>query len=1051
MKKKNIAETFDNMSKGGAVSTKPEQTIEAPAEKFSTTREVQPVADKIPQADGTGKEEYKPSKARFKSVVKQEVAAAVASGRDGGGGIIPTMSVGGTNHGSYSGNEGTIAGSTAGTPIVDSPTRNTSRFGKKLDVPARKINETIAEQVVIGFEESKPLSESKDLVQGYNGTYRNETVRLQKNQGAVPGSIKFARSLDEIFRDQLYFGHGQVVKQAISLAQPTTPRDYGDSPTKTIQKVNGVYSYTATNGSEFPYDAPRGNYVPRALNFTINTNNEISSFGFNVDDITAVEADSTIVNSAATHALTFVNATELQRQEIDSKAGDEQMSDWSPLARAIGQPSRTLAHLKDIEQDTGNVLALAYRKLSHSLSYQINKAHKDGSSPRRPYREFINSLVGQPAYSGTYEDNGNLATVGKDATAAIKSAAYRNGSPMLLLEMFDSADKYATKGDFLLQPRSFKMHVENAKKSLGIFRANPLFLKALGNMESFSTIGRDYDPSAPVCITDYATLASPLNWNDVYSFSSIGNGQPVFAANKGPYGYLYSDVRNKYATVSAHPLLKGLHKFLSVFATKMRKVVGGTGVLEFSIPITYSLTGLSTWSLLVLAAIQYIEEARIDSLREVLDYERVYGYPFTDLVKLSEVDLLSSANFTFTDIMEPLKVGRMLETTSVSWKMPEVFWGIDEKSQTGGQTFKYVLPWYFNEQQFSYASNGDATFEPLSAVMSWPSSRDGLRFDPLDSIYSLDERTVRLSLDRMVRPIIGYESALAASNNAVYKYDMTSDGLPAHVMTSSVFTIGSFLRTPREIGMFIVSPYGYSSPLAIGQSVEFTAAAWTAVKFNAITTPMYGETSYRAKYYFGAGLYNPSFSYTTNDRIGSVTDINVNRSMNFVQEWMIEFAARRSTVAIRAGLSGFDPGFVTSINDVFLASSSLLDSGTDNFIRAKSDFRPFFNGFTPTVGTQGQVQLTGDAFRVTSLQKYLWTRINKLPFAISPFDTGFEADTLGEDAINHDPFDILYMFNFAGFRASDFTEDIFNKSQMIDTHKLLYINDPFVIDSPIVK
>lgn len=965
-----------------------------PSSRFQGEQQVQDTADAL--ATEAPKTSFDKERVRSKgSVLKQEVASKVVT--KGLGGDIP-QEVTGRYSLSYSGNEGTVLGSAAYTPAVGQ-SRSDSRYGKKLDATAKKIDYVSSEQVIEDFDESKPLAANPESVQGYNGTYRNENARAQKNNGNVPGELMFQRSVDEIKRDQLYFSTGQVVY--------TDGVKTNDTPTFIPAKneTTGVYQYPDTPN----YSLNRGNYHNRAMRVKFNNKGQVSQMKFDTVDLTCNNVSQGIANQASSHAMVDRNYAEMDRQIMDSKAGDEKADLWTPLARAIKEPTKTVAYLRDIENITGSELFMAYKKSAACHSYQLNRAAKDGLKTYGPFVEAAMGLI-MPELSSANST---------DIPSIFNKEYYLKGSSALMIDVYDSKSKYNKKSDLLLQPRSYKMHLQTADNNINPLRVKAEFVQCVNSREVFSTIDRDYDPLMPVCISDKAEIIHCYDFNDLYSFNSVDEfGNPIFT--KPIFKYMYDDLRNNYVVTSACPLLSGVHHYLNSIGSKLYSLIGED---ELVIPMTHSTCFFSLWSLICLAATPFILNDRVNSLRDVIYYEKNVEYPFHQLITIQEANPMNNVNFENNNYMEPLKTKVMLPSTAITWYMPELFWPFDEK--TTDDTYSYVLPWYFNEQGFTFTTTSADINEAMS-VMTMPSIRSGARFSFLDNLYGMEERDIRLCLDRLV-DVPPHQTG--AGNSGVYKYSQVTDGIPFITMTNEQLTIKNFLSLPRELGNFIVAPAAYLSvdPLATDFGVKAAA-----------TDPMFGNTSYIIKFWHGknAIIFNPE---TNTQQILVPSQINVDRSAAYVQDW-------DAYPAIMHDGAGFkDFGWVPSIGDLF-------NSGSTSPMFGRGSFCPFTNGViengSQVVYGKGQ---SDDVYNVVSLQKAIWTRIQKLPFAISPFDTCSNVGKMGEDAIKVDPFDFLYYFGLAGFRASDYREDVYNRLNEVVNQGFTFLADPFIKSSPIFK
>ena len=963
---------------------------DAPSDRFQTDQQVVPASAAMDASAGSGG--YSRKKTTLSgSKLKQDVAAKVVMGATGG--EVPSGAAG-FKSASYSGDTAAnVVGDASGTPMVGRNDRSGSRLGKRFDSTAKHIDQIPSENILIEFEESKPLA-AEQGVQGYNGTYHTESARAQKSSGKVPADLTFVRSLDELKRDHLYYSMGQVVR-----ASGTKWHDTPD--TTMVKQENGEYQ--PVEGS---YDIHRGNYLNSAMNVKISEDGYVSEVSFETYDLSTDEVDPAVANASSVNGVIDMNCAEIDRQNMDSKAGDEKADVWTPLARAVANPSQTVAYLRDLEAMTGSEIFMAYKKTTHCMSYQLNRAAKDGIKRVSPGLEMAIGLLYPEESSLTYADRG--------LSDAFTADEYVKGASSLQIAINDSVNKYTSKAKLLTMPLAYRHALQTADNNMDVLRLKPEFAAIVNAEEVFSTINRDYDPLLPVCISDKAGIIHPYDFNDLYAFTATSASEKKFV--KDPYKYGYSDIRNRYIVTAAFPLIEGLVEYLNDNASKIYSLCSAKasgGAVTISIPMVHSTCHFSLWSLLLLEAMPYILAKRVNSMRDVLYYEKNVEYPFSQLRSIKELNPVNAMNYGYNSYDEPLKVGRMLPSAAIKWVMPELFVPIDEEASDN--TFKYILPWYFNQEAYDFSDGTIAGRKDLGAVMSFPSFRSGIKSEFADMFYSMTERDVRLCLDRLVEPIY---KGVAGRKASVYKYGMTTDGIPTVTLPGSVFSVQSFLRAPRELGWFIVAP---------NEVVSKSPGEWTDIS----TRPCYGLTSYRAKYWFGRAL-----STAINVSPLQATQVNIERASSFKQDWACINAIGRV-----ADLTENDPGYVLSIAELF----TYRDDGEATLIDGKSRFIPFSDG-APT-----EAAIKDEAYALFTMQKAIWTRLQVLPFLVSPFDVRGLGSGAGEDGIKFDPYDFMYWFNCAGFRASDYNEDVYNRISQRNNQGWLFIEDPFMNGSPLFK
>jgi hypothetical protein len=531
------------------------------------------------------------------------------------------------------------------------------------------------------------------------------------------------------------------------------------------------------------------------------------------------------------------------------------------------------------------------------------------------------------------------------------------------------------------------------------------FVEAVMNNEVFSTIGYEYDPFLPVMISDKAALILPY---DPSKFMNITNGTEKHTN----FTYNFTNMRNNYNVEVEHPLYYGIKDFIESIGAQLYELCGTDDIV---IPIQHSTTCFSLWSLIVLAATPYILRRRTNSMISVLDYENNFEYPFSQLITIREADPQSAVNYINADTAEPLVVKQMNPSAAIRWAFGENFWQVDEKA--ANNEYHVVLPWYFNEDQFELV-DGLMKLKDEPAAMSFPSLRSGTRLSILDSLYNMSEREVRLSLDRMVvPPMYGTHSCYS-----IYKYGVNTDGIP---MVSyfgdkgdDTLTWDKIVATPRELGFIIPAPGGTLTANTSGVKYGTTVASG----------PLHsGFVSFRLRSWFGGDAIE-----APENEILTPLAVNVNRAMSLRQIYLTIFAQD-------LGANDYaDLGFIPSMSELFVANEDGFSAAVGRSL------------FIPFTDVDGVTQLTDSAYRVGSLQKAMWFFTQRLTLAINPFECILRRGA-GEDALKFDPYDFLYYNGVAGFRASDYNEDIYNRLKRRIDEGLLFLSDPFVEDSPIFK
>lgn len=994
---------------------------------------------------------------------------------------------------SVSGTGGGILGASNSTPQADK-SRSASRVGKKLDRTATKLNYTPSEQVLLEVDESKPLADAASDDQGYNGTYRNEFARSQKISGAVPADLMYQRSVDFIIKDKLYFTEGQMILQANDNAARYFPS------TTVREDESEVDGYVKKD-----VDYNLGNFLHRNLHFGLNDAGKVKYFYADVEDLSVNDVTSEDANMSSSHRLIKMNTAELDRMNMDTKAGDEKADVWSPLPRAIDEPTKAAALMSSIESSTGAYVHLAYSKASTNMAFQLNRGPKDGLDEITPA---IEELCGWRSSENNSISLGNDMNNVLDTSYVFNKAAYRAGDPSLMIAAYDSIGKYHNKADLLLQPRGFRMHLQTADNNMNPLKLNKEYANVFAGTEVYSTIDHEYDPLLPICFTDKANLITPINFNELAAFYNLDNEYEIavtynstsnyrtdatnkilvdhkalkamgittvklafkkagskanlefdgtnnviyfeskspigsdsesyvlkvlfddeaiptgftqlgsnitvasmtkdiyFAVpkinsekisafdmdasntvhlepvNAGEYAYAYSDLRNNYIVHVKHPLIQGMVEYLNnAIGAKIRSLIDQD---DFLIPMIFSTQHMTLAQLFICASTPWIVRVRENSMKDVIYYEdNVHEYPYSKLASLKDVPFKNYLNFDYTDYDSPLGTKVMNPVQAINWTMPEFFWKV--------ATEKYVLPWYFNENDL----NPDGTVNDDAANMSMPSIRSGVRLGLLDNFYGMTEKDIRLSLDRYTKYLLRDADI---SSFGAYKYGRTTDGqILANLGAGKIFSIFKLLSCPRELGLCLDAPLGVLTP----DPADGTGITTGLKELTADGT----ATSYRIKVFTNKNTYiHPS--------ILAAFGVNINRAANYTQKWF-EITANNAT-------SNTDlAGLVFGLGD---------DSGS---------FSPF--------AALGSGASLSNGVNVTSYQRALNTRLQFLPFVISPFDGNYT----GSQA--YDIYDFAYMFGLCGFRASDYRESVYNREKEVVNQGLLFVEDPWILDSPILK
>lgn len=930
----------------------------------------------------------------------KRVASIAPSGSQSlGGQALMTLAAGGN-----AADNGISSDRTGVSTQVTGDRRNT-RIGKKTNSTGRQLRTIVSEQVESAYQTSKPLAGNKDAVQGANGQPYNKHFHSQKTHGSLPGDFNFERSIDFISRDELLYVDGQYCKMQGVELHDSVPIQ-GDklvAPGTTATEV-----------------ITKGDYVHRDLLVTIDSNNDVT-LDIITDNITPVIDDPIIAERAGKFAIMNANRAELDRQIMETKAGDENEESWSPLPLAVANPIALVHLFRTLEGSTGAELLTAIKKLDLATAFTINRTAKDGQTDTI-LNEVFNSVARK---RDTQTDYVNLGW--KEA------ADFRNGSSAWVIALNDTLNKYGFKSDLFTQPRAISLLMQVAQQNISPFKVRKDFVDLFHNREMFSTIGAVYDPYLPIMITDVEGLVHS------YSFKQ-------FITDDGkPRAVLYSwrDHRNTYEAAVYHPLIKGIYDYLAYNAVKIRRLFehgDEDDPLVITIPMVHATTGYSAWSLLLAAASPEIVRARIAAFRDINSYADKNGYPFSDFISVSDGLSATFRNFDFISRDEPLKTRQMDSVHSISWTMPELFTemaGID-KTEAGltkpGDPQKCTLmPWYMAGEQ--YTETGAP--EPDLHIMAMPNIRSGSTLGYLDALYAQSERDLRLSLDMMVS-IPGYSSTNnKISGCFVYKLGLGSTGTPV-VAYSTPLTLYDILSTPRELGLSQVAPANY---LRVTQRyIDGTNVASRA----AVTDNFDHSTSYIAYIYANSLQDAPGVNQPDPLLAG------VGRGLSQVYYCL---------PAVRAlNPHSLSHGFVMSLNH-------LIETMVTGYALQQHDAFSVISDtamYNPIIRNNDDVPVSMNKINAISFMKAMWTRIQRLPFGISPWDTSagqliryHDGDPVdANDRVSNgfvDPYEFLYYFGLAGFSASDYTEDVYNRLNKIQVEGMTFTEDLFILESLLTK
>lgn len=978
------------------------------------------------------------------------VSAGSTSVGVGGGALLRATVV-------FGGSAGAIKDDMSATTREDRPYGSGSRMGRRLDPITRKIDTIMAEQFKTEIKQSKPLAET-DEKQGYNGNYFNEHAITQKVNGGAPADPLFERSIDQISIDTVYFPQGQLIR--------------GHKKAELSINTWELSDYRRNKRNELdPVKIKLGNYLPRKL-FLKLEDGELTEMALQADDIAPGSTDEAITRLASDSYLRMLNQSELDRNAMISIAGNESDPGWSCLGDSIIDATDQNRFLRLFESMVGDFVFTTGRNLEYARSYQVNKTAKDGARLTGPMAEMLNGLVEIANYGWGGAVPENATPNGR--ALAFSPAAFRKGGSGLYITINDSTPKYTTKGKLMALPLSFQTAAATLKSNMDPLVMDQDLPHIMAKNELFSTIDGPYDPLKPIVVTNGKGLA-PLMHPFVGgvaddNFTDADNKKHKVlkftnSSNFVIYTQHYENLRNKYNIDIKNYFAQGLWEYFRDRQSRLWNALGhrdtdtGTDLIE--IPVVSTITSLSLWDLFLGQATPYIIEARLRTLTELLKYEKNHGYPYTGLIHLKDVNLTEAENFTFSDSDSPLTTAIAKPVAALKVILPEVFWPVSKFDiSIGGEDNKgvganVVLPHYFVQNQFKLESNDrDAKLlmSDDATTMAYPSFRTGTNLTFADTIYGMTEEDYRLALDRMVT-YPAYEGDSNDSKRAIssgfgtnhktgvftYKYGLSTDGIP--VIGYNVYvndtdnkdhclTVRDVMSTPRELGYYMVAPAGVLTP----------------------TRDSSGHPNYvdlDSSYFLVSG---PSFSlrfYHVEGRTptnGILEDGSTNITEN---------AAFRNVYAELYAV-GYDAlqnnGFVINAFDYerkvmpFVNGSYTHDAGA----------------YDPSTGTyagsETPVTQASPTTGFTSIQRYLWTRLQRLPFVVNPFDVNTaDLTSAGHNGVwdtlinTTDPYDFMYIFGLCGFRASDFSQLVYERNRARIVNGMNYVSDPFVDKSMLLK
>jgi hypothetical protein len=929
----------------------------------------------------------------------------------------------------FGGGAGQIAKDKSATVKGVGPIKSGDRPGRTIDTALRHLDDIPAETFRVPLTTIPQLREGTSGV-GYNGNYENEHAITQKGSGGSPASNKFFRTLDLIEYDNLYWVEGQM--------------NLPEREELSIHNWNGnAYD---VNPKKFNI----GNYLVRKLEVTIDGSNNVTKLNFDVDDLTRKKYDDTTdafvpdylsedeARAAGDAVLRQRNIAELDRLKMAQEAGDESKEGWSSLGVVIHDPTPTNRAYKEVDAMAGDFVYVSANKLASALSMQLNKAAKDGMRKVSPIFEMNEGNI----------ENNNVrhASYPKESIAGVFSAtAMKDGSAALFIAINDSTAKYNTKSKFLSLPLSYKMAIDTVKKNNGSLMMHKTLFDEYNRQEVFGKIDADGSGMTPYFLSDGAGLIMPINIADTF------NNNATIVDNKieKAFNIHYEDVRNKYDYDCYNFFVQGLLDWFVRKANNIRKVClsdadyKNNQPVTITIPVTSTTSCLSLWDLIVCDACKDIAVERQYAMEPVLKYEMNHGYPYSGLTSLGSINLFGTSGIGFTDIAEPLRSSPVPLNVAVRLLMPEVFTAksvenFDLAALYGGNmsAAQVVVPWYFNQTQFEprTLSNGKAwEFKAGdNAFMTFFDTRGGVTFGNMDRVLALDPEQLKLDMDRMINlPAIHKVVDQNNYNPKAYKYSNGDDGLVVNnyyvfcadnitnKLRGKMLLIHDILSTPRELGLSMIAPAGIVTPAYDGSHANYRDVDSS---YFYVSGP-----SFRLKYWHVA-----------------TTISNTIFQDNLITGQGTNFSAKYDVIEATPDRGSDDIGIYLYANKATGGSAYVVEDIIP-FKVVTDDGHYDYNTATYVAGEA--TDSGSKALKLNSILKYLYTRVQLLPFIINPFDaccykfSGKPSFTL----INKlDDFDFLHLYNVCGFRAGEYSGLQYDRNRARINLGLGYVSDPYI-------
>lgn len=929
----------------------------------------------------------------------------------------------------FSGSAGQISKDKSATVKGIGLNKSGDRPGRTIDTALRHLDDIPAETLIVPISTIPQLKDGASSI-GYNGNYENEHAISQKGSGGSPASRKFFRTLDLCAYDNLYFTEGQMnlaEKEELSITN-------WDSTTRAYEAL--------------PKKFQIGNFLLRKLEVTLDANNNVKKMNFVVDDLSRKKYNSSSdsfepdylnedeFRAAGDAVLRQRNIAELDRIKMAREAGNEAESGNSPLGVAIHDPTATNRLYKELDAMAGDITYISANKLASALSFQLNKAAKDGMRKVSPIFEMNEgNIEGNDVRHASYAS--------ESVSGAFSATNMQKGSAALFIAVNDSTPKYNTKSKFLSLPQSYKTAIETVKKNHGSLMMHTTLFNEYNRQEVFGKLDADGSGMTPFFLSDGAGLIMPINIAETFNNNATITDNKIEKA----FNIYYMDRNNPYCYQCYNFFVQGLVDWFVRKAYDIRRVCNATAGQDFvlTIPVTSTVSCLSLWDLIVCDASKDVAVERQYALEPVLKYELAHSYPYSGLQALGSISLFGTSGIGFTDITEPIRAGQVPLNVAARILMPEVFTikSVENFTLTDGANrdltaAQVLVPWYFNQYQFeprALTSSNSKSWELRAAdnaYMTFFDCRGGVTFGNMDRLLALDPEQLKLSMDRMITlPAIHKVVDQANYRTKSKKYDNGDDGIPVNnyyvfcYQTPTVRAKGNMLliqdilATPRELGLSMVAPAGVVTPAYDGSHANYRD----------VTSSYFAKSgpSFRMIYWH----VSPNISDTI------FTD-------NLVQGQGANFSAKYNVIEATPDRGNDALGIYLYANEAVNSNAYIVEDiipykQVDGDGAYDPDTATYVDGETTDSGAK--------ALKENSLLKYLYTRVQLLPFIINPFDaccyqlTGKPSFKLVNKL---DEFDFLHLYNVCGFRAGEYSGIQYDRNRARINLGLGYVSDPYI-------